>query len=137
MFTSEIIYLGNLRTEAIHLRSGNTMITDAPLDNMGKGEYFSPTDTVATALATCMITTMGIVGDAKGIELGNCYARVLKHMDSNPRRIAKIDVELHLSHSIIYTEKEKKILEETALSCPVARSLHPDIIQNIQISYDA
>ncbi len=137
MFTSEIIYLGNLRTEAIHLRSGNTMITDAPLDNMGKGEYFSPTDTVATALATCMITTMGIMGDAKGIELGNCYARVLKHMDSNPRRIAKIDVELHLSHSIIYTEKEKKILEETALSCPVARSLHPDIIQNIQISYDA
>lgn len=137
MFTSEIIYLGNLRTEAKHVRSGNTVITDAPVDNMGKGEFFSPTDSVATALATCMITTMGIVGDAKGIELGNCYARVLKHMESNPRRISAIDVELHLSGSISYSEKEKKILEETALGCPVARSLHPDIEQNIQISYDA
>ena len=137
MFTSEIIYLGNLRTEAKHLRSGNTMITDAPVDKMGKGEFFSPTDTVATALATCMLTTMGIVGQAKGIELGSCYAQVLKHMESNPRRISAIDVDLHLSGSLKYSEKEKKILEETALGCPVARSLHPDILQNIRITYDA
>jgi len=137
MFTSEIIYLGNLRTEAKHLQSGNTMITDAPVDNMGKGEFFSPTDTVATALATCMITTMGIVAQGRGIELGNCYARVLKHMASDPRRIAAVDVELHLSGSISYSEKEKSLLEATALGCPVARSLHPDIQQNVQISYDA
>lgn len=137
MFTSEIIYLCNLRTEAKHIQSGNTMITDAPVDNMGKGEFFSPTDTVATALATCMLTTMGIVGQAKGIELGSCYARVTKHMASSPRRIAAIDVELHLSGSIPYTENEKMLLESTARGCPVAVSLHPDIKQNLQISYDA
>lgn len=137
MFTSKIIYLGNLRTEATHIRSGNPLITDAPVDNQGKGEYFSPTDSVATALATCMITTMGIVAQGNGIDLGNCFAYVLKHMASNPRRISGIDVELHMSGSVAYTKEQKELLEKTAKECPVARSLRPDIEQKLEIFYDA
>lgn len=135
MFTSEVIYLGNLRTEAIHLRSGNKMITDAPTDNQGKGEYFSPTDTVATALATCMITTMGIAAQGRGINMEGCRAEVMKHMAPAPRRIEAIDLTIYFSPQIVYTEEQKLILEKIGRECPVARSLHPDLEQRIRFFY--
>lgn len=135
MFTSEVIYLDNLRTEATHLRSGNKMITDAPVDNQGKGEYFSPTDTVATALATCMITTMGIAAKGRGIDLHGCRAEVMKHMASAPRRIEAIDVNIYFSSRVQYSVEERELLEKTARECPVARSLHPDLLQSIHFSY--
>ncbi len=135
MFTSEVKYIGNLRTEATHLRSGNSMITDAPTDNKGKGEYFSPTDTVATALATCMITTMGIAAEAHGIDLSGCRAEVLKHMASGPRRISQVDVHLHFAPQSPYNDKEKMLLEKAALGCPVALSLHPDLVQEVHFNW--
>ncbi|MHB1278148.1 MAG: OsmC family protein [Bacteroidia bacterium] len=136
MFTSEVIYLGNLRTESTHVRSGNKMITDAPIDNQGKGEYFSPTDTVATALATCMITTMAIAAQGRGINLEGCRAEVMKHMASAPRRIEAIEVTVYFSPQIHYTEDEMQILEKIGRECPVARSLHPDLEQRIRFKYD-
>lgn len=133
MVTAQVIYLGKLRTRATHVRSGNSLLTDAPVDNKGKGEYFSPTDSVATALATCMLTTMGIAAEAHGIGMDNTRAEVLKHMGSGPRRIIRIDVKLEFPKE--YEEKEKTILEKAALSCPVALSLHPDIEQVVNFSY--
>lgn len=135
MYTSEVIYLGNLRTEATHTRSGNRMLTDAPVDNQGKGEYFSPTDTVATALATCIITTMGIAAQARNIDISGCRAAVMKHMAAAPRRISAIDINIHFSPKISYSPEERNILERIARECPVARSLHPDLEQKIQFFY--
>lgn len=136
MFTSAVIYLGNLRTEATHLCSGNKMITDAPVDNQGKGEYFSPTDTLATALATCMITTMGIAAEGRGINMEGCRAEVMKHMAAAPRRVEAVDVTIYFSPHISYTEDQKLILEKIGRECPVARSLHPDLEQRIRFKYD-
>ncbi|MGY5850196.1 OsmC family protein [Salegentibacter sp. F14] len=123
--TSKVVYKGKLRTQAEHLQSGSRIITDAPVDNHGKGEAFSPTDTVATALATCMITVMGIKAEAMEIDLEGTRAEVTKTMAENPRRIAKIAVDLYFP--AIYTEKQTKILEHTARTCPVLQSLHPEI----------
>lgn len=123
--TSKVIYQGELRTESEHLQSGKKMITDAPLDNHGKGEAFSPTDTVATALATCMLTVMGIKAKDLDLDLKGTTAEVTKTMASDPRRISRIDVNLDFPKS--YGEKENKILENTARNCPVLHSLHPDI----------
>lgn len=125
MTTARVTYLGNLRTSNEHLKSGNTFITDAPTDNQGKGEAFSPTDTVATGLANCMLTTMGIKAQGLEVDLTGATAEVTKTMASNPRRIAKIVVVLFLPNGI--SEKNRTILENTAKTCPVEYSLHPDI----------
>lgn len=131
--TAKVTYLGELRTEAEHVQSGSKIITDAPVDNHGKGEAFSPTDTVATALATCMITVMGIKAEDLGVDIKGTSAEVTKTMAANPRRISKIDVKLKFPKS--YPEKETGILENTARTCPVLHSLHPEIEKNITFSY--
>lgn len=128
--TAKVTYLGSLRTEAEHLQSGTKIITDAPVDNHGKGESFSPTDTVATALATCMLTIMGIKAEAMGISLEGTTAEVTKTMAAQPRRISKIEVTLSLPKK--YEDKEMKILENAAKTCPVFYSLHPDIEKDIR-----
>lgn len=133
--TSFVQYDGNLRTEATHQASGEKIITDAPVDNNGKGQAFSPTDLVATALASCMLTVMGIHARNHGFELGKTEVEVVKVMGVDPRRIVEIDVKIKFRYSN-YTEKERKILEVTATTCPVAKSLHPDLIQNISFEYD-
>jgi uncharacterized OsmC-like protein len=124
--TSQIIYNSDLRTTATHLQSGTTIETDAPTDNQGKGERFSPTDLVATALATCMITTMGIKAKTMNILLDGTTADVTKIMASDPRRISKIVVHIHFPKTLQIEDKEKAILENTARTCPVERTLHPD-----------
>ena len=128
--TAKVTYLGNLRTEAEHLQSGTKIITDAPVDNHGKGESFSPTDTVATALATCMLTIMGIKAEAMEISIEGATAQVTKTMASDPRRISKIKVVLNLPQK--FDDKVMKILENAARTCPVFHSLHPDIEKDIQ-----
>ncbi len=125
MSTAKVTYLGNLRTENEHLKSGNKFITDAPTDNNGKGEAFSPTDTVATGLANCMITMMGIKARDMQINMDGTAAIVTKTMAADPRRISKIEVVLNFPSGI--DEKSRKILENTARTCPVHYSLHPDI----------
>lgn len=131
--TSKVLYLGDLRTESVHLQSGSKMITDAPVDNHGKGEAFSPTDTVANALATCMLTVMGIKADALGVDIKGASAEVVKIMSAEPRRISRIDVKIDFPLS--YSEKDAKILEHTGKTCPVLQSLHPDIEKNITFNY--
>ena len=128
--TSTITYLGNLRTECTHLKSAQTIITDAPVDNNGKGEAFSPTDLTATSLGTCMVTIMGIAAKNHEINIDNTKLEVTKHMAADPRRISAIDVNI-IFPGQHYTSKEKKILEAAAKTCPVALSLHPDIAQNL------
>lgn len=125
MSTARVTYLGDLRTECEHLKSGNKYITDAPTDNHGKGEAFSPTDTVATGLANCMLTVMGIKANDLQVDLKESTATVTKTMASNPRRISKIEIVFNLP--AISEEKKKTILEKTANTCPVHHSLHPDI----------
>lgn len=129
MSTSKVTYLGNLRTENEHLKSGSTFITDAPTDNNGKGEAFSPTDTVATGLANCMITVMGIKARDLDVNMDGTTAMVTKTMAANPRRISKIEIVLDFPSGI--DEKSRKILENTGRTCPVMQSLHPDIEKEI------
>ena len=131
--TSKVTYLGNLRTEAEHLQSGSKMITDAPVDNHGKGEAFSPTDTVATALASCMLTIMGIKANDHQMEIEGTTAEVTKVMTDKPRRISKIEINISVNGS--FEEKEKKILENAALTCPVYHSLHTDIEKLVNFTY--
>ncbi|MCZ6593794.1 MAG: OsmC family protein [Bacteroidetes bacterium] len=125
MSTSKVTYLGNLRTECVHLKSGNTYITDAPTDNNGRGEAFSPTDTVATGLANCMLTVMGIKARDLKVILDGSSALVTKTMASEPRRISKIEIILRLPSEL--SHNHQKILENTGNNCPVFQSLHPDI----------
>ena len=128
--TSRVTYKGQLRTECVHLRSGDQFHTDAPVDNHGLGQAFSPTDTVAPGLASCMLTMMGIrYGEAEG-SLEDAYAEVTKHMAANPRRISRIEVDLYLPEAI--AAKDRKILEHTARTCPVWYSLHEDISKEIR-----
>lgn len=124
--TASITYLGNLRCECTHLQSGSVIETDAPTDNRGKGERFSPTDTVCVALATCMITTMGIKAADMKIDLTDTQIDVTKHMLSEPRRIGKIEVTLNLP-ALTLTEHERTTLQKTGDSCPVMKSLHPEL----------
>ena len=132
MITSTVLYKGELRTEAIHLQSNTKIYTDAPKDNNGKGEAFSPTDLVATALASCMISIMGIVALKEGITpLDGTFAEVTKVMVADPRRISEIHIKMTFPKND-FSEKEKKIYEHAALTCPVAKSLHPDIKQVIE-----
>lgn len=133
--TSEITYLGQLRTEAVHLQSGERIITDAPKDNHGKGEAFSPTDLTATSLACCMLSVMGIVARKEGIKPADgAKATVLKVMYADPRRIGEIHLEITMPANG-YSEKEKKMYENAAYTCPVAKSLHPDIKQIVSFRY--
>ena len=131
--TSKVTYLGYLRTECEHLQSKSTIITDAPLDNQGKGEAFSPTDTVATALASCMFTIIGIKARDNGLKVEGAYAEVTKTMAADPRRISGIKVEINFPAS--YEDKDRKILERAAKTCPVLFSLHPDIVLDISFHY--
>lgn len=131
--TSKVVYLGELRTECTHLKSGNTFITDAPTDNNGKGLAFSPTDTVATGLASCMMTVMGIKARDLGVDLNGTFSEVTKTMTSDPRRISKIEVLMNLP--VAADDKTKKILENTGRTCPVLYSLHPDIEKVITFNW--
>ncbi|MEZ7495955.1 OsmC family protein [Leeuwenhoekiella aequorea] len=132
--TSKVTYLGGLRTTCEHLKSGNSFITDAPTDNNGKGEAFSPTDTVATALASCMLTVMGIKAESlEGVNLEGSVALINKIMSANPRRIARIEIQLDLKG--VAADKDRKILENTANTCPVHNSLHPDIEKEIHFNW--
>lgn len=131
--TAEIIYTGNLRTQATHVQSGTSITTDAPKDNQGEGAAFSPTDLLATSLATCALTTMGIVARRDGINMDNTKAEVVKVMESNPRRVAEVHVKITFPKN--YEEKERKILENSAHACPVAKSLHPDLKQILEFIY--
>lgn len=127
--TSKVTYTGNLRTSCEHVMSGSQFITDAPTDNHGMGQAFSPTDTTATSLATCMLTVMGIKARGLDVDLMHSTAEVTKHMAADPRRISRIDVDLQLPAGV--SEKNRKILEHTANTCPVNQSLHPDIERHI------
>ena len=129
--TASIIYEGKLRSRCTHIQSGTEILTDAPRDNHGNGEAFSPTDLVATALATCIVTTMGIKCLQMGISIDGTKVDVTKVMASDPRRISHIDVVLHMPANN-YTDKDKEIMERIAHSCPVAVSLHPDLVQNVK-----
>jgi len=124
--TASIIYKGNLRCEAEHLQSKTTIETDAPTDNRGKGERFSPTDLLCVSLATCMLTTMGIKAADMNVDISNSRADVTKHMASDPRRVSKVEVTLTLPGNA--NEKERIILEKTGTNCPVAKSIHPEIV---------
>ena len=126
--TATILYQGNLRCHATHLQSNSVIETDAPTDNRGKGENFSPTDLVCTALATCVITTMAMKATDMGIELKETTVAVQKHMAAEPRRIAKIEVVITFPKSLGLEEKDKTILQRVGDNCPVVKSLHPDIV---------
>ena len=125
MATAKVTYKGSLRTSCVHLKSGSEIITDAPTDNNGKGEAFSPTDTVATGLASCMLTIMGIKAEKIAVDITGAKALVTKAMASEPRRISKIEVHFTMPEGV--SEKNQKILERAANTCPVHYSLHPDI----------
>ena len=130
--TSTVVYNGELRTTCTHLRSGNSFETDAPVDNKGKGERFSPTDTLATSLANCMITTMGIKAQSMGFDLSGVKIDVLKIMKADPRRVGGIELTFHIPDALkSIDEKTKTILKNTGYTCPVAISLHPDIEQKV------
>lgn len=131
--TSKVTYLGELRTQCEHLQSKNIFMTDAPVDNQGKGEAFSPTDTVATALASCMFTIIGIKARDLDIKVEGAVAEVTKTMAADPRRISGIKVVFSFPAS--YEEKDRKILERAAKTCPVLYSLHPDIVLDISFHY--
>lgn len=130
--TSTVVYNGELRTTCTHLRSGNSFETDAPVDNNGKGERFSPTDLMATSLATCMLTVMGIKARTMGFDLNDLKVEVLKIMKSDPRRVGAIELTFHIPDALTNVDqKTKTILKNTAITCPVALSIHPDIEQKV------
>jgi uncharacterized OsmC-like protein len=133
MATSKVTYLGDLRTSSMHLQSGSVIVSDAPFDNNGKGETFSPTDTVANGLASCMFTVMGIKARDLDIDLSGATAEVTKIMGTEPRRITEIHVTFHFS--IHPDDKTKTILERTAMTCPVFYSLHPEIKKKIVFNW--
>ena len=133
MPTSTVTYLGDLRTSSIHLQSGTTIVTDAPLDNNGKGEAFSPTDMVANSLATCMFTVMGIKARELNVDFSNSTAEVTKIMAAEPRRISEIHITFQMNLEV--DEKTRIILERTAMTCPVHHSLHPDIKREIVFNW--
>ena len=128
--TSTVKYLGSLRTQPKHTRSGKVVVTDAPIDNKGKGEAFSPTDLCATSLASCVMTIMGIKANNTNIDLGEINADVFKIMASNPRRISEVRIQFQIEGR--YTDEEKRSLELAGRNCPVAKSLHPNLVQDLQ-----
>lgn len=134
MKTSKIVYNGDLRTEATHLRSGKVIITDAPVDNNGKGEAFSPTDLLATSLGSCMLTIMGMVAGRNNINIDGTTIEITKIMGTDPRRVIEIIVEFTMNGTT-YSNEDKKLLENAAHTCPVAKSLHPDLKQTVIFNY--
>ncbi len=132
MITSEVIYLGGLRTQAIHSASQNQIITDAPLDNHGRGEAFSPTDLLATSLAQCMMTIMGIEAEKLGVDLTGTKIEVTKKMTISPRKVAQIALLFYLPQAVIAHKAE---LEHAAINCPVALSLNQDLKQHVVFNY--
>ena len=134
MTTIKTLYLGELRTENEHLQSGNKVITDAPADNRGKGEFFSPTDLLATALGSCIMTIMGIKARDNGIDIEGTQVDVTKIMASDPRRVAEVIVEFTFPKKN-YTEEEKQLVESVAGISPVPLSLHPDLVQSIRFNW--
>jgi uncharacterized OsmC-like protein len=128
-------YQGNLRTHATHVASGNTLITDAPVDNQGKGEAFSPTDLTSASLGSCMMTIMGIVAEREGLDLSGTHFEITKHMAANPRRIAKIEVNFKMKSNVVLSEAQQQKLKNAAYTCPVALSLHPDIEQVVTFEF--
>lgn len=129
--TASLIYTGNLRCEAAHVQSGTTIETDAPTDNRGKGEKFSPTDLLCVSLATCMLTTMAIKANDMNVDITDATADVTKHMLSNPRRVGRIEVSVKLPQ--IKNEGNKKLLQTVGDNCPVIKSINPDI--KLDITY--
>ncbi len=125
--TASILYKGDLRCECVHLQSGTVIETDAPTDNRGKGERFSPTDTVCVALGTCIITTIGIRANDMQVDLSGTKLAVTKHMFSEPRRIGKIDVTIQFPPQLNLPEKDRLLFQKIGDNCPVMKSLHPDI----------
>lgn len=130
----QTIYLGDLRTEVTHTLSGSKMITDAPLDNHGRGEFFSPTDLLAASLGCCMLTIAGIAAKTHGFNVDGATVKTEKVMGTNPRRVVEIVVELVFPHNG-YSSKERSIIEKSVRECPVANSLHPDLKQTISFAY--
>ncbi len=133
--TSKVLYLGGLRTKATHLKTGNTIITDAPIDNQGKGENFSPTDLIATSLASCMLTIMGIKAREINLKIEGASAYIEKIMSSQPRRISQINITINIP---IHTDKKtRKMIEKVAMTCPVEMSLSRDIKRDIKFKWVA
>lgn len=133
--TAKVEYKEKLRTECIHIKSGTQIETDAPTDNNGNGERFSPTDLVATALASCMMTLMGIAIQGRDLNIDGTYCEVEKIMSASPRRISQINIKMILPENKTYSDKDKAILEKAALTCPVHFSLHPDVEKNVEFVY--
>ena len=129
----EIVYEGNLRTKAVHIASGSEILTDAPIDNQGKGEKFSPTDLVATALGSCMLTIMGMAAKVQKVDISDTKVKVEKIMGKDPRKIAKINMEIYFNKNI--SDKHKAVLERAAHHCPVAKTLDGNIEENIKFIY--
>lgn len=134
METTKTKYLGDLRTEMTHVRSGSIIITDAPVDNKGKGEYFSPTDLVASALGSCIFTIMGIAAREHGFSIDGSSCKITKIMTDKPRKIGEIVIEFDFTANS-YTDKEKKILDYCVKTCPVALSLNESVIQNVKLLF--
>ena len=132
--TAEVIYLGQLRTRATHLASSSTMITDAPTDNHGRGEAFSPTDTVCAALASCMLTIMGIFAEGRQWDITGTHVSVTKIMNAQPRKISRIELIITVP-DFGGNDEDKRHLEKAAKTCPVALSLHPDIEQHLVFNW--
>jgi putative redox protein len=134
METAKTKYVGDLRTEITHLRSGSVILTDAPVDNKGKGEKFSPTDMVASALGSCIFTIMGIAAREHGFSIDGSSCKITKIMTDVPRKIGEIKIEFDLT-SNVYTDKQKKILDYCVRTCPVALSLNESVIQNVTLLF--
>ncbi|MBG6235394.1 putative OsmC-like protein [Pedobacter sp. CAN_A7] len=134
MATSKITYNGGLRTSSVHERSGNEIITDAPVDNKGQGQAFSPTDLMATSLGNCMLTIIGIAAQEHGFNIDGATCEITKVMAENPRRVSEIVVNFQFPAND-YTDKVKTIIERSAHTCPVAHSIHPDIVKNVTFNY--
>lgn len=131
----QAIYLGELRTEGLHLKSGNKVLTDAPTDNQGRGEAFSPTDLVCFALASCMLTTMGIVASRDQIALEGITAKITKVMSAAPRKIAEIHIHLEHPKPEGMNQRDRELMKHTAYTCPVARSLHEEVKQIVTFNF--
>ena len=134
METAKTKYLGDLRTEIIHIRSGSVIITDAPVDNKGKGENFSPTDMVASALGSCIFTIMGIAAREHGFSIDGSTCKITKIMADNPRKINEVKIEFDFTVNS-YSDKQKRILDYCVKTCPVALSLHESVIQNVTLRF--
>ena len=132
--TTTVHYPGNLRTESTHVKSGTTVLSDAPVDNNGKGETFSPTDLMSNALAQCTLTIMGIKANENGWNIDGSKAEMVKIMGSDPRRVSEIQIKFLMKGSL--DQKSKTILERAGRACPVSKSLHPDLVQNLIFEWE-